>query len=266
MTNPNRTTDRLNALYNALSGFNEPQPISALLFHVNWSLDLDDHFTTNDSLRAFIRANLPADCITKQGGRLLVSLRGFAQPEEIAAALRARDGETYPILLSDETESELRRELWLQRDYALYQSLKWAEQSGVIEPVYGGVYGTMVRVARTTAPAMPEPVEQPEEAPAPEWVNIPTGMTHNQDLQAALNITPADHAHAMREHVIWNKSLMGIIYKAGSLADGRVLVQRVDRWGDNYKYLLMNRDQWQVWQSSNTRGDRDPETGRYTAA
>jgi len=159
MTNPSA---RLEAIYGALSLFDEPQPISNLLFNVNWSLDLDDMFPTNDSLRAFIRANVPADCITKQGGRLLVGLRAFAQPEEIADALRARDGETYPILLSDETESELRRELWLQRDYALYQSMLWAEQSGVLEPVYGGVYGTMVRVARANAPAPVEAVEQPE--------------------------------------------------------------------------------------------------------
>jgi hypothetical protein len=215
-----------------------------------------------------VRANVPADCITKQGGRLLVGLRGFAQPEEIADALRARDGETYPILLSDETESELRRELWLQRDYALYQSMLWAEQSGVLEPVYGGVYGTMVRVARTAAPAQPAPVETVEqpEAPAPAWVNIPTGMTHNQDLQAALSITHAEHVHALREHVIWRESLFGIIYVAGRLPDGRVLMQRVDKWGDNYKYLLMTREQWQAWRDNHTRGDRDPETGRYTAA
>lgn len=252
MTTTDRTANRIAALHRALSLQNAPQTISALLFDVNWPLDLDEMFPSADSLRRFIRQHLPDDCITKQGGALLISLREFAQPDEIAAVLREFEADVIPLWLNERTRAEICRDLWLNpATVSLYQSMRWAEQSGVIEHVYGGGYGEMVRLTRTTAPA---------------WVSVATGTAHNAEVEDALGITHADHVHALRDHVILNETLAGISYKAGRLNDGRVLVQRIDRHSDIFKYALMARSDFGIWKDARKRGETDPETGRIFAA
>lgn len=250
MTTTDRTANRIAALHRALAFQNAPQTINTLLFHINWPLDLDEMFSNTDSLRRFIRQHLPDGCINKQGGTLLISLRDFAQPDEIAAVLSDFEADVIPLWLNEHTRVEICRDLWLKPN-ALYQSMRWAEQSGVIEHVYGGGYGEMVRLTRTTAPA---------------WVSVATGTAHNAEVEEALGITHADHVHALRDHVILNETLAGIIHKAGRLSDGRVLVQRIDRHSDVFKYALMTAQAWGFWKDARKRGEIDPETGRPFAA